>query len=72
MSSKALELQCSLLQWWEKKTTSHKFWAVTPWHLGSAAHASTAFFHLLPIAVDGEGEQVALIPNLGVTVAGEG
>lgn len=23
---------CSLLQWWEKKTTSNKFWAVASWH----------------------------------------
>lgn len=28
-------------------------------------------FHLLPIAEAGEREQVALIPSLGVTVAGE-
>lgn len=29
MSSMLLQLQFSLLQWWEKKTTSNKFWAVT-------------------------------------------
>lgn len=32
MCSTLLELQFSLLQWWEKKTISNKFWAVASWH----------------------------------------